>query len=146
MKHWLVGAALVVCASAAWAAEAPQQIIDERESGMKKMAADITVASKTPTAIIAQASLTTAITFAESIPSRFPKGTGIGDPGVTKTRALQDIWAKPAEFKAAADALVSALKAARDAATDKAKLDAALGEVRKSCGGCHTPFRGPETE
>jgi len=146
MKQWLVGAALVVCAGAAWAADAPQQIIDERVSGMKKLGADMTVASKTPTVIVAQASLTTAITFAESIPSRFPKGTGIGDPGVTKTRALQDIWAKPAEFKAASDALVSALKAARDAATDKAKLDAALGDVRKSCGGCHTPFRGPETE
>jgi cytochrome c556 len=146
MKHWLVGAALVVCASAAWAADAPQQVIDERVSGMKKMGADMTVASKTPTAIVAQASLTTALAFAESIPSRFPKGTGIGDPGVTKTRALQDIWAKPAEFKAAADALVAALKVARDAAGDKTKLDAALAAVGKSCGGCHKPFRGPETE
>jgi cytochrome c556 len=146
MKHWLIGAAVVLCAGAAWAANAPQQVIDERVSGMKKLGADVTVASKTPTSIVAQASLTSAITFAESIPSRFPKGTGIGDSGVTKTRALQDIWTKPAEFKAAAVALVQALKAARDVAGDKAKLDAALGDVRKSCGGCHTPFRGPETE
>ncbi len=146
MKHWFVGVALVVCASAAWAADAPQQIIDERVSGMKKMGGEIAVASKTPTAVIAQASLSSALTFAESIPARFPKGTGVGDPGVTKTRALQDIWAKPAEFKSATDALVTALKAARDAAGDKTKLDAALGDVRKSCGGCHTPFRGPETE
>jgi len=146
MKHWFVGVALVVCASAAWAADAPQQIIDERVSGMKKMGGEIAVASKTPTAVIAQASLSSALTFAESIPARFPKGTGVGDPGVTKTRALQDIWAKPTEFKSATDALVTALKAARDAAGDKTKLDAALGDVRKSCGGCHTPFRGPETE
>ena len=54
----------------------------------------------------AKAKLADAIKIAETIPSLFPKGTGIGDPGVTKSRALQDIWAKPTEFKAAADALV----------------------------------------
>jgi cytochrome c556 len=96
----------------------------------------------------AKAKLAEAIAFAETIPSHFPKGTGIGDPGVTKSRALQDIWAKPAEFKAAADALVPALKGV-DAALDsgdKAKIDAAADQIGKSCGGCHKPFRGPEIQ
>jgi cytochrome c556 len=146
MKHWLIGAALVVCATAAYAAEAPQKTVDARVAGMKGMVADLTAASKATTADEAKTKLASARKFAESIPSAFPKGTGIGDAGVTKSRALQDIWAKTTEFKAAADALVVALKAAEAAVGDKAKLDAAFGEVRKSCGGCHTPFRGPETE
>jgi cytochrome c556 len=146
MKHWLIGAAVVLCASAAWAAEAPQKIVDARIAGMKGMVGDLTAATKAATPAEAKAKLASAIKFAESIPSAFPKGTGIGDAGVTKTRALQDIWTKPTEFKAAVDALVTALKAAEAGAGDKAKFDAALGDVRKSCGGCHTPFRGPETE
>jgi cytochrome c556 len=77
----------------------------------------------------------------------FPKGTGIGDPGMTDTRALQDIWLKPDEFKAAADALVVALKSA-DAALggERAKYDATKDAIYKACGGCHKPFRGPEKE
>jgi cytochrome c556 len=146
MKNWLIGAAVVLCASAAWAADAPQKIVDARIAGMKGMVGDLTAATKAATPAETKAKLASAIKFAESIPSAFPKGTGIGDAGVTKTRALQDIWTKPTEFKAAADALVTALKAAEAGAADKAKLDAALGDVRKSCGGCHTPFRGPETE
>jgi cytochrome c556 len=147
MKHWFAVAALTaVCATVAVAADPPQQIIDERVTGMKKMGGDLKVASTTQDPIIAKASLQIAATFAESIPSRFPKGTGIGDPGVTKTRALQDIWAKPAEFKAAADAAVKALKAAHDVADDKAKLGAALKAVGAACKDCHDAFRGPETE
>jgi len=142
-----------VCAGGVWAADtpakSPQDIVKEREAGMKQMAGNVKGASD-PAAkpADAKAKLGDAIKFAESIPSHFPAGTGIGDPGVTKSRALQDIWKKPTEFKAAADALVAALKAA-DAALgtgDPAKVDAAFGDVRKACGGCHTPFRGPETE
>lgn len=146
MKHWLIGAAVVACASAAWAADAPQKIVDARIAGMKGLVANLTAVSKAATSDEAKANLASARKFAETIPAIFPKGTGIGDVGVMKSRALQDIWAKPAEFKASADALVAALKAAEAAVGDKAKLDAAFGEVKKSCGGCHTPFRGPETE
>lgn len=153
MKHWISAAALaaVAFAGAAWAAtpaKTPQQVVEEREAGMKALGGNIKGAAKAATPAEAKAKIADAIKFAESIPSQFPKGTGIGDPGVTKTRALQDIWAKPADFKAAADALVKALKDA-DAAFDtgdKAKVDAAFGGIGKSCGGCHTPFRGPESE
>jgi cytochrome c556 len=130
----------------AWAAEGPQATVDAREAAMKQMAGAVKAASDPATKPAdAKAKLADAIKIAESIPDRFPKGTGIGDTGVTKTRALQDIWKKPDEFKAAAAALVTALKAA-DAATDAAARDAAFADVRKACGGCHTPFRGPETE
>ena len=116
---------------------------------MKQMAGDLKAASD-PAAkpADAKAKVADAIKIAEAIPTYFPKGTGLGDPGVTKTRALQDIWAKPAEFKAAADALLAALKnvdAALDSA-DSAKISAAFGDIGKNCGGCHKPFRGPEKE
>ena len=148
--RYLAGAAMVVAlgvgAACAEATKSPQQIIDERVAGMKGLAGNLKGASEAATPADAKAKVAAAIKFAESIPSLFPKGTGVGDTGVMKTRALQEIWKKPAEFKAAADALVAALKAADTAVGDKPKLDAAFGEIRKGCGGCHTPFRGPETD
>ena len=155
MKYWIMSAALVaaVCAGVVWvassAAPTPQDLVDARVAGMKKMGGDVKAALNPAAAPAeAKAKLAEAAVFAGSISSKFPKGTGIGDPGVTKSRALQDIWAKPAEFKAAADALVAVLKTV-DAALDsgdRAKIDLAAGEVGKSCGGCHKPFRGPEIE
>ena len=150
MKFQVVSAVLciAVCAGSVWAAATPtpQQVVDERIAGMKTMGGNLKATGQAATTAEAKTKIAAAIAFAESIPSRFPKGTGIGDAGVIKTRALQDIWAKPAEFKAANDALVAALKGV-DAALggDKAKLDAAFGAIGQSCGGCHKPFRGPET-
>ena len=129
-------------------APTPQQIVDARIEDMKKLGGNLKAASQAATPAGAKAKIAEAIAFAETIVSRFPKGTGIGDTGVTKTRALQDIWTKPAEFKAAADALTAVLKSV-DAALgsgDKAKIDAAFNEVGKGCGGCHKPFRGPEIQ
>jgi cytochrome c556 len=146
MRHWFAVAALIaVCAGVAVASDA-QSTIDERVAGMKKLGGNLKGAFEATTAAEVQAQLSAAIAFAESIPSRFPKGTGIGDAGVTKTRALQDIWAKPAEFKAAAEGLMKALKTAHDAVGDQAKLGAALKGVGAACKDCHDTFRGPETE
>lgn len=138
-----------IFATSAWGttpAPTPQQIVDARIEDMKKLGGNLKAASQAATPAGAKAKIAEAIAFAETIVSRFPKGTGIGDTGVTKTRALQDIWTKPAEFKAAADALTAVLKSV-DAALgsgDKAKIDAAFNEVGRGCGGCHKPFRGPE--
>lgn len=150
VAYALAGA--VLFAGAAWTAGAlgksAQDIANDREVAMKTMAGHIKVAADPATVTPdAKTRLAEAIKIAETIPSLFPKGSGIGDPGVTDTRALQDIWQKPDEFKSAADALVGALKSV-DAALggDRAKIDAAFGDVRKACGSCHTPFRGPETE
>ncbi|NOT41550.1 MAG: cytochrome c [Alphaproteobacteria bacterium] len=139
--------ALTVFVSAACgsSAQTPQQVVDARIEAMKKFGGTLKATSQAATPAEAKAKIADAIAFSESIVSRFPKGTGIGDAGVTKTRALQDIWAKPAEFKAAADAMTATLKSI-DAALggDKAAVDAAFAEVGKNCGGCHKPFRGPE--
>src|SRR5215470_6572296 len=124
MKRVVLCAALTaICVGAAVAADAPAKspqdvAVATRVAAMKQMGGDLKAATD-PAAKPADAKAK----FAESIPTLFPKGTGIGDPGVTKTRALQDIWAKPAEFKAAADNLVMLLKAAEAAvdATDDTK-------------------------
>lgn len=154
MKAWIAAAAAagLLCAACGNAAESPatgpQQTVDQRVAGMKKMVGSLKASSEAATPAEAKAKLGEAIAFAESIPSLFPKGTGIGDAGVTKSRAVQDIWTKSADFKAAADGLVAALKQT-DAAIDsgdKSKVDAGFNAVRKACGSCHTPFRGPETD
>lgn len=121
----------------------PQQIVDDRLVGMKGLVENLKAAKGATDPAIAKAQLAQAIAFAQAIPSKFPKGTGVGDAGVTKTRALQDIWTKPSEFQAAADAMVVALKNADAVAGDATKFAAAFGEIPKGCGGCHTPFRGP---
>lgn len=132
-----------VCAAAA---PSPQDIVDDRVAGMKSLIGSLKGATEATDAAVVKDHLAKAIAVAKSIPSKFPKGTGIGDAGVTKTRALQDIWTKPAEFKAASEGFVAALEAARAAAGDAAKFGAAMGGVKKSCGSCHDAFRGPPTE
>lgn len=124
----------------------PQEIVDSRVAGMKSLIGSMKGASEATDAAVIRDHLAKAIAVAKAIPSKFPKGTGIGDAGVKKTRALQDIWTKPAEFKAASDGFVAALEAASAAAGDAAKFGAAMGGVKKSCGSCHDAFRGPATE
>jgi len=142
----VIGASLAAAESVIAAAQSPQDIVDNRVTQMKTLGGAVKGASEAATAADAKAKIAAALKIAESVPAMFPKGTGIGDTGVTKTRALQDIWAKPAEFKSASDALVAALKNVDAAigAGDKAKTDAAFGDVFKNCKGCHMPFRGPE--
>jgi len=73
----------------------------------------------------------------------FPKGSG---PEAGKTRALPEIWTKPADFAAAmkmfeerAPALGAAVKA-----KDLEALDKAFKALGGSCKNCHDSFRGPE--
>ncbi len=73
----------------------------------------------------------------------FPKGTG---PEAGKTRALPEIWSKPADFEAAqkmfserAPKLLAAAKA-----KDIDAVKAAFKETGGSCKNCHDTFRSPE--
>ncbi len=73
----------------------------------------------------------------------FPKGSG---PEAGKTRALPEIWTKPADFEAAmkmfedrAPALVAAAQA-----KDVDAVDKAFKSVGGACKNCHDNFRGPE--
>ncbi|HEU4780388.1 MAG TPA: cytochrome c [Steroidobacteraceae bacterium] len=73
----------------------------------------------------------------------FPKGTG---PEAGKTRALAEIWSKPADFEAAqkmfegrAPKLLAAAKA-----RDVDAVKAAFKDVGGACKNCHDTFRSPE--
>jgi cytochrome c556 len=74
----------------------------------------------------------------------FIEGTSKADrPG--KTRALADIWADMGKFaKAAEDWRAATAVVAAEAGKGQAELAAAVGEMGKTCGGCHKPFRAEE--
>jgi len=73
----------------------------------------------------------------------FPKGTG---PEAGKTRALPEIWSKPADFEAAqkmfADRAPKLLAAVKSKDVDAVK--AAFKETGGACKNCHDTFRSPE--
>lgn len=155
MKVAVVGGVFgaLICATALWAADAPakkpQEVADTREATMKRLGGHLKAAfDPAATPEVVRKNVGDALKIAEAIPSLFPKGTGIGDPGITHSRALQDIWAKPAEFKAAADGVVKALQTADAAAAsgDKTQIGAALRGVGGACKTCHDAFRGPEID
>jgi len=80
------------------------------------------------------------------IPTLFPKDTGMTQlPG--KSYAKPGVWSESEKFEGAhktalakAEALNTALKSG-----DKAAITAAHGEMGKSCGGCHDPYREKKT-
>ncbi len=126
-----------------------QEAVNTREQAMKGVVKALTEISKATKAGdvsgMAQNAQSIQKTAAD-IPALFPAGTGPGDPGVTKTRALPEIWTKRAEFEewakkfdTAGQALVAAV-----AANDSAAVEAALDQVKPACTGCHKAFRGPE--
>jgi cytochrome c556 len=82
--------------------------------------------------------------LAETLPALFPHGSGIGYG--TKTRAKPAIWKDWGKFQKAASTL--AMNANNFANWSQMGTDATLksasGAIRKSCGGCHKPFRGPK--
>jgi cytochrome c556 len=73
----------------------------------------------------------------------FPKGSG---PEAGKTRALPEIWSKPADFAAAQKAFSDKAPALAAAVTakDTAALGKAFRELGGACKNCHDNFRAPE--
>jgi cytochrome c556 len=73
----------------------------------------------------------------------FPAGTG---PEAGDTMALADIWAKPAEFKAAMKLFSDSAPKLHAAANsgDLPAIKAAFGDVGKACKNCHEKFRAEE--
>lgn len=60
-----------------------------------------------------------------------------------KSAALPEVWKDGAKFKAAADAMQSEVAKLVTAAKggNEGAIKAALGDVGKTCGGCHNNFR-----
>lgn len=140
----LVAAAGV--SASVWVAAASQTVVDQRVAGMKSLIGHMRTATGGNDPAVTREALAKAIAYAKSIPGLFPKGTGIGDAGILKTRAKQDIWTNAALFKSEADGFLAALEAAHAAADDAGKYKTAMDAVRKSCSSCHDAFRGPATD
>lgn len=62
-----------------------------------------------------------------------------------ETRALPAIWADGSTIGAASKAMVDAATAMQAAAGSLEGIQGAIGAVGKSCGGCHKPFRAPNS-
>ena len=58
-----------------------------------------------------------------------------------ETAALPAIWENKADFEAKLTKFANEAKAAAAATTDLDTFKAQFVEVRKNCGGCHTPYR-----
>ena len=78
--------------------------------------------------------------LAPQVPSWFPAGTG---PDIGKTEARAEIWQKPEDFAAKAQAFQQAAASFNAAAqgSDLAAIRSAQGNLGKSCKGCHDLYR-----
>jgi cytochrome c556 len=81
--------------------------------------------------------------LAPQVPAWFPAGTG---PDVGKTEARAEIWQKPEDFAAKAQAFREAAAAFDTAAkgNDLSSIRSAHANLGKSCKGCHDLYREEE--
>lgn len=126
--------------------ETPADIIKMRHDRLKDLGVEakaIGGQAKSGTldrAIMTEAAKKIAAT-AHEIQTWFPKGSG-PESGV-KTLAKPDIWTKPDEFKAAADAFAPAADKLVEVVAngDAPAIFAQLQATGKTCHDCHKPFR-----
>ena len=125
---------------------AAQDVIAERKALMKQQGAQTAQGAKfmkgeEPFDLAKAKNIFTVLTStSQKMTSLFPDSSKTGD-----TAALPAIWEKKAEFNAIAAKLASDAKAAEASVKDEASFKAAFPEVTKNCGGCHRPFRKPQS-
>lgn len=124
------------------AADARHESFEQIGDAMKEIGDQLKEAAPDVAKIQAAAAVINGL--APKVEGWFPAGSG-PDDGI-KTDALQTVWTKPEEFKAATAKFTEAA-AAFDAAAKTGDL-AAIGEAMKglggSCKGCHDKFREAE--
>lgn len=150
MRRILVlASAGMVLAGAALAADSPEELVKYRKSVMKALGGH--------TASIA-AVVKGQVSYGPHVAhhARAIKDTAglVGDvfpPNSTyeqykKTDALPAIWKEPDKFKAAVEAFEAAAEKFAGVAEggDAQATAVAFGELGKTCGGCHKPFRYKE--
>ena len=140
-------AACMIGASA-FGADEPQSVIKYRQTVMKAVGAHMGAIASVVKGevsftddVAAHASSMNAMS--KLVTAIFPEGT---DNGKFETRALPKIWEDWAGFeKAAMDFDAASANLAKVAAGgDMNAIRAAFGNLGKSCGGCHKPFRQPK--
>lgn len=150
----LVVAAMLALAACAMTSETPpenpQRVVDDRVRIMKGFGGALGAATNygqgKATVAEAKTKLAAARANLERVAGLFPRGTALGDRGVSRSRALATIFTNRDDFEEKLDALANAF-AALDAALAKNVVSGAtgaLGPVRAACNACHTKYRAPE--
>jgi len=130
--------------------EKPQSVVNERVAIMKNFASAVTTSgqfARGKTSIAAaKTKVATAVAGAERLERLFPRGTALGDRGVSDSRALSTIFANRSDFDAKLGALARALSNLETALgpADKQRAGSAVAEVSKACLACHARYRTPD--
>lgn len=144
----LVGAMLAGSMGIAMAQKSPADMVKSRQDAMKALGADYKIINDSlktdaPDKMAIAGAAKRIADGGKNILSLFPVGTG-AEAGV-KTRAKAEIWAQPAEFKAAeaksAAASTKFVQVAAGGSLDAIK--AGFKDLTDGCGACHMPFRAP---
>jgi len=139
-------AALAAVFATAAIAQTPEELVNQRQAGMKELGAaskalNTMAKSGEINATEAVKAANTAAQHAKAMPNWFAKGTG-ADAGF-KTKARAEIWSDTDAFSKAAqqlDAAASQISTAAQAG-DKAGFTAGVDQFNGSCQSCHKAFR-----
>lgn len=153
MKIKSIGIAFIACgvlagSFAAHAESDPENIIKFRQSVMKANGAHMSAAGAIVQGKVEYkdrlADHAKALEmFTKNIPALFPKGSDFG----ADSKALDSVWAKPAEFeKLSKDTQTKAAAFAKAVAAKDAQLAPKFKELADSCKACHKDFRKEEKE
>jgi cytochrome c556 len=142
-RKLLVVFAVLMLGVTAAAAQSCQDIIDKRQSLMKKSGA----AAKIGTEMIkgerpfdmgkVQEIYAAFTDDATQMPTLFPDCSKTGN----KTTAAPAIWQRMDDFKAAIAKFAADIKAAQDSTKDVDTLKAGFQTIGKNCSNCHQTFR-----
>ena len=141
-KLFVVFAVLLFGVTAA-AAQSCQDIIDKRQTLMKRSADMAKIGSsmikgETPFDLAKVKEIYAAFADdAGQMPTLFPDCSKTGD----NTTAAPAVWDKPDDFKAAMAKFSADVKAAQDNTKDLDSLKANFATIGKDCGSCHQSFR-----
>ena len=136
-------------AAQSMAADTPKSLVEYRQAVMKAIGAHTGAiamvvkgeVSNGPQVVYHARSLAD---MSVIVPEIFPPNSRHED--YSKTDALPEIWAEPEKFKEAVEAFQVAAANLADVSNggDSDAIAAAFGEMGRSCGGCHKPFRYKE--
>jgi len=142
-RKLLVVFAVLMLGVTAASAQSCQDIIDKRQSLMKKSGAEAKIGSEMikgerPFDLAKVREIYASFTDdATQMPTLFPDCSKTGH----KTTAAPAIWQKMDDFKAAIAKFAADIKAAQDSTKDIDTLKAGFQTIGRNCSSCHQTFR-----
>ena len=142
-RKLLVVFAVLMLGVTAASAQSCQDIIDKRQSLMKKSGAEAKIGSEMikgerPFDLAKVREIYASFTDdATQMPTLFPDCSKTGH----KTTAAPAIWQKMDDFKAAIAKFAADIKAAQDSTKDVDTLKAGFQTIGRNCSNCHQTFR-----